>query len=266
MTGLAGVMRIASWNVNSLKARQGLVLDWLAREQPDAACLQELKLVEDAFPFAAFQELGYHAAVLGQKAWNGVAILSKTPLEGVLKGLPGDDADEQARYIEATVTGPTPVRVASVYLPNGNPIGTEKFAYKLAWFARLQQHAAGLLERGGPLVITGDFNVIPDEQDAKKPYEWLEDALFRPESRAAWRDLKAIGLVDAYEKIDGKAGGYTFFAYTMLAWQRKNGIRIDHALLSPDAVTALRAFDIHRDERGKEKPSDHVPVVVTLDL
>lgn len=259
-------MRIASWNVNSLKARLPNVLDWLGREQPDAACLQELKLVEEAFPFAAFAELGYQAAVHGQKAWNGVAILSKTPLADVLKGLPGDDTDDHARYVEATVAGPTPVRLASVYLPNGNPIGTEKFEYKLRWFERLRRHAAGLLERGGPLVITGDFNVIPDEQDAKKPSEWVTDALFRPESRAAWRELKAVGLTDAYERIDGKPGGYTFYAYTGLGWQRKNGIRIDHALLSPAAAERLRAFDIHRDERGKEKPSDHVPITITLDL
>lgn len=257
-------MRIATWNVNSVNARLERVLGWFEAEAPDVAVLQEIKCVDEKFPSEAFERLGYNVVVHGQKTYNGVALLSKHPVEDVRKGLPflsEDEVDEQARYIEAVIGAPTPFRVAGIYLPNGNPIGTEKFDYKLAWMRRLQAHAQGLLAFEEPLVIAGDYNVIPEAQDVANPEAWLGDALFRPESRAAFRALKNLGLTDAYMQADGAPGGYTFWDYQAGAWQRNLGIRIDHLLLSPQAADRLENVVIHRDERDKEKPSDHVPVV-----
>ena len=259
-------MLIATWNVNSVNARLPLVLDWFERAAPDVAVLQEIKCVDDKFPTEDFERLGYNVAVHGQKTYNGVAMLSKTPLEDVRRGLPGDDGDEQARYIEAVISGPKPFRMVGIYLPNGNPIGTEKFAYKLAWMARLHRHARELLTYEEPLVIAGDYNVIPEPEDADKPESWLGDALFQPESRGAYRALQNLGFTDAYMAADGAPGGYTFWDYQAGAWPRNHGIRIDHALLSPQAADKLVRVDIHRDVRDGEKPSDHVPVVVELDL
>jgi exodeoxyribonuclease-3 len=230
------------------------------------AVLQEIKCIDEKFPAEAFERLGYNVAVHGQKTYNGVAMLSKAPMEDIRRGLPGDESDEQARYIEAVVSGPRPVRVIGIYLPNGNPIGTEKFAYKLAWMDRLNRHVRALLPLEEPMVVAGDYNVIPLEQDVEKPKDWLGDALFQPESRAAWRALQNLGLTDAYMAADGAPGGYTFWDYQAGAWPRNNGIRIDHALLSPQAADRLVRVDIHRDVRGGDKPSDHVPVVVELDL
>ncbi|WP_395671039.1 exodeoxyribonuclease III, partial [Phenylobacterium sp.] len=201
-----------------------------------------------------------------QKSYNGVALLSKTPLEDIRRGLPGDDADEQARYVEAVVSGPRPVRVASIYLPNGNPIGTEKFAYKLGWMARLNAHARELLALEEPLALLGDYNVIPEPRDAENPKAWVDDALFQPESREAFQALKWLGLTEAYLEFDGAPGAYTFWDYQAGAWQRNHGIRIDHALLSPQATDLLTGVSIHRDVRGWDKPSDHVPLVIELDL
>ncbi len=259
-------MFIATWNVNSINARLGNVLAWLEAHQPDVVGFQELKCLEEKFPFEPFERLGYNIEVFGQKTYNGVALLSKTPLEDVRKSLPGDDDDLQARYIEAVTGGDTPVRVGCIYLPNGNPIGTEKFAYKLAWMERIRQYARDLLKLEERLVLMGDYNVIPEPEDADKPETWRNDALFQPESRAAWRALKNIGLTDAYMQADGRPGGYTFWDYTAGAWQRNYGIRIDHALLSPQAADRLRSVVIHRDVRDTERPSDHVPVVIELDL
>ena len=259
-------MRIATWNVNSINARLETVLAWFREAQPDVAGLQEIKCVDEKFPREGFEQLGYNVAVLGQKSYNGVALLSKTPLEDVRRGLPGDDADEHARYLEAVTGGDTPIRFATIYLPNGNPIGGEKFAYKLAWFERLRAHAAELLKLEEVLALAGDFNVIPNDDDAKDPSDWVNDALFQPETRAAWRSLKNIGLTDAYEQADGRPRGFTFWDYQQLAWPKNNGIRIDHALLSPQAADRLKGVEIHRAQRGKEKPSDHVPVVIELDL
>lgn len=259
-------MRIATWNVNSVNARLETVVRWFEEAKPDVACLQEIKCVDEKFPAEAFERLGYNVAVHGQKTYNGVALLSKTPLEDVRKGLPGDDADEQARYIEALVAGPEPVRVGCLYLPNGNPIATEKFAYKLNWMARLNAHARELLALEEPFVLTGDFNVIPEARDAEFPNNWLGDALFQPESRAAFRALKNLGLTEAYLQADGASGAYTFWDYQAGAWQRNNGIRIDHALLSPQAADRLAGVSIHRDVRAWEKPSDHVPLIVELDV
>ena len=259
-------MRIASWNVNSINARLETVLRWFEEARPDVACLQEIKCVDEKFPAEALERLGYNVAVHGQKTYNGVALVSKTPLEDVRRGLPGDETDEQARYIEAVVSGPTPVRVASIYLPNGNPAGTDKFAYKLAWMDRLNAHARELLAYEEPLALMGDYNVIPEPRDAAHPENWVDDALFRPESRAAFRALKWLGLTEAFMAIDGAPESYTFWDYQAGAWQRNNGIRIDHALLSPQAADRLKSCVIHRDVRGWDKPSDHVPIVIDLDL
>jgi exodeoxyribonuclease-3 len=262
-------MRIATWNVNSVNARLERVLEWFESAAPDVAVLQEIKCLDEKFPTEAFERLGYNVAVHGQKTYNGVAMLSKFPLEDVRKGLPllpGDEVDEQARYIEAVIAAPTPLRMVGIYLPNGNPIGTEKFAYKLAWMKRLHAHAQGLLALEEPLVIAGDYNVIPEAEDVANPEAWLGDALFQPESRAAFRALRNLGFTDAYMQADGAPGGYTFWDYQAGAWPRNLGIRIDHLLLSPQAADRLAGVAIHRDERDKEKPSDHVPVVAELDL
>ena len=257
-------MKIATWNVNSINARLETVLTWFREAGPDVACLQELKCVDEMFPTAEFETLGYNVAVHGQKSYNGVALVSKTPLEDVRRGLPGEDEDDHARYLEAVVSGPAPVRVGAIYLPNGNPIGTDKFAYKLRWMERLTRHAQARLALEEPLVLTGDYNVIPEEADADDPASWAGDALFQPESRAAFRRLKWLGLTDAYMAADGAAGGYTFWDYQAGAWRRNHGIRIDHLLLSPQAADRLGEVIIHRDVRGRDKPSDHVPVVAVL--
>ena len=259
-------MRIATWNVNSINARIETVTAWFREASPDVACLQEIKCVDEGFPRQVFEDLGYNVEVHGQKSYNGVALLSKTPLEDVRKGLPGDDGDDHARYLEAVISGPRPVRVATIYLPNGNPIGTEKFAYKLAWLERLRRHAAELLAYEEPLCLAGDYNVIPEPVDADKPEQWVTDALFQPESRAAFRALKNLGLTDAYLQADGTPNVYTFWDYQAGAWRRNHGIRIDHLLLSPQAADRLQRVDIHKDVRGWEKPSDHVPVSIDLDI
>jgi exodeoxyribonuclease-3 len=259
-------VKIATWNVNSVNARLETVLAWFREAQPDVACLQEIKCVDEKFPTLAFETLGYNVATHGQKSYNGVALVSKTPLEDVRKGLPGEDGDDHARYLEAVISGPRPVRVASIYLPNGNPVGTDRFAYKLRWMERLKAHAAELLVLEEPLALAGDYNVIPEPEDADNPAAWAGDALFQPETRGAFRGLKWLGLTDAYMAADGAPGGYTFWDYQAGAWNRNHGIRIDHLLLSPQAADHLGEVVIHRDVRGWDKPSDHVPVSVELRL
>ena len=264
-------MRIATWNVNSINARLETVVRWFEEAKPDVACLQEIKCVDEKFPAEPFERLGYNIAVHGQKTYNGVALISKHPLEDVRKGLPthpvhGGEADDHARYIEAVVAEPRPVRVASIYLPNGNPLGTEKFAYKLAWMGRLAAHVQDLMLLEEPLALLGDYNVIPDPRDAEFPNNWTGDALFQTETREAFRALKWLGLTDAYLQADGASGAYTFWDYQAGAWQRNNGIRIDHALLSAQAADLLRGVSIHKDVRAWEKPSDHVPFVIELDV
>jgi exodeoxyribonuclease-3 len=259
-------MQIATWNVNSINARLPTVLDWFTEAQPDVACLQEIKCVDEKFPAEAFEALGYNVAVHGQKTYNGVAILSKFPLQDVRRGLPDGEGDDHARYIEAVVLAPRPIRVGGIYLPNGNPIGTDKFDYKLRWMGRLHRHARALLALEEPLALVGDYNVIPEPEDADKPQTWAGDALFQPQSRAAFRALKYLGLTDAYMQADGQPGGYTFWDYQAGAWQRNHGIRIDHLLLSPQAADRLRGVQIHRDVRDRDKPSDHVPVTAELAL
>ncbi len=259
-------MRIATWNVNSVNARLETVLRWFEEAKPDVACLQEIKCIDEKFPNEAFERLGYNVEVHGQKAYNGVALLSKTPMEDVRRGLPDPGEEEQSRYLEAVISGPRPVRVASIYLPNGNPVDSDKYVYKLAWIERLHRHVQDLLTLEEPMVLTGDFNVIPEARDAEFPKNWEGDALFRPQTREAWRALKNLGLTDAFLQADGSPGAYTFWDYQAGAWQRNNGIRIDHALLSPQAADILAGVSIHRDVRSWEKPSDHVPFVIELDL
>ena len=264
-------MRIATWNVNSVNARLPTVLAWLEAATPDVACLQEIKCVDEKFPREAFESLGYNVETHGQKSYNGVALLSKHPLSDVRRGLPGVDASgyeadaEQSRYIEAVVEATRPVRVGCIYLPNGNPVGTDKFAYKLAWYDRLHAHARDLLALEEPFTLCGDYNVIPTPADARNPAAWVGDALFQPESRAAFQALRHLGLSDAGELGGQPPGTYTFWDYQAGAWQRDHGIRIDFHLLSPQAADRFRTVETHRDARDMEKPSDHVPVVVELE-
>ncbi|HKX36547.1 MAG TPA: exodeoxyribonuclease III [Rhizorhapis sp.] len=258
-------MKIATWNVNSIKARLEPALAWLKQANPDVLALQEIKCVDENFPREAFESLGYNCAVHGQKSYNGVAILSKRPIEDVTPRLHGDDADDHARYLEAVITGEkSVVRVASIYAPNGNPWPGPKFDYKLAWLERLRLHARRLLENEEPVVLMGDYNIIPEDKDAAKPKAWLKDALFQPESRAALRRIENLGYSDAFRALHPGAGHYTFWDY-FGSWERNNGIRIDHVLLSPQALDRLKRAGIDKEVRGaSEKPSDHVPVWVEL--
>jgi len=253
---------IATWNVNSIKARLPNVVEWLGAAKPDIALLQELKCEAAAFPCEAFDDLGYNMAVSGQKSWNGVAILSKRPIEDVLEGLPGDDGDAQARYVEATVGD---LRVASLYLPNGNPVDSEKYPYKLAWMDRLREHAAALLETEQPFVLGGDYNVIPTEDDVYDPAGWETDALFRLDTRRRYRALVHLGLTDAFRALHPEPGHYSFWDYQARAWDGDRGLRIDHLLLSPQAADRLVSCRIDKDPRGRPKASDHTPVVVELE-
>ncbi|WP_366556584.1 exodeoxyribonuclease III [Aquibaculum sediminis] len=251
-------MKIASWNVNSIKVRLPNLLRWLESFAPDVVMLQETKCMADAFPTMELEAAGYHSAVVGQKSYNGVALLSRNPLENVQEGLPGDAEDSQARYLEATTAG---LRVASIYLPNGNPVPGAKFDYKLAWMARLRAQAAALAAQEVPVVLGGDWNVIPQPVDCHEPAAWEGDALFRPESRAAFRRIVNLGFTEAFRALHPDAThAYTFWDYQAGAWQRDNGIRIDHLLLSPQAADRLEESGIDRDPRGWEKASDHTPV------
>ncbi len=260
-------MKIATWNVNSIKVRTQNVLEWLGQAQPDVACLQEIKTVDEGFPREAFEEAGYNVAVHGQKSYNGVAILSKLAIEDVSARLPGDDDDEQARYLEVTVTaGERAVRVASIYLPNGNPVDSEKYPYKLRWMERLRTHAAQLLDEEDMFVLAGDYNVIPEPEDVHNPQGWSDDALFLPQTRASYRSLLGLGLTDALRACTREPAQYTFWDYQAGAWQKNHGIRIDHLLLSPQAADRLTGSGIDSEVRAWEKPSDHVPVWAELAL
>ena len=260
-------MRIATWNVNSIRQRLDHLTRWLGEAQPDIVCLQELKCMDEAFPASDIEALGYNVAVHGQKTFNGVAILSKSPMEDIRIGLPGDADDLQARYIEAVVSHPQGiVRVASIYLPNGNPLGTEKFPYKLAWMDRLIGHAKNLLALEETLVLAGDYNIIPTPLDARHPEKWSNDALFQPESRERFQTLKALGLTDSLRQCLPEEAVYTFWDYQAGARQRNDGIRIDHLLLSPESTSKLANVRIDDHVRDWEKPSDHVPVLIDLAL
>jgi exodeoxyribonuclease-3 len=253
-------MRIATWNVNSVKQRIEPMQRWLKEREPDIVCLQEIKCVDDAFPHGPFADLGYNVVTHGQKTYNGVAILSKFPLEEVERGLPGNDGDEQARYLEAVVSvDGGAVRVASIYLPNGNPTPGDKYEYKLAWMERLKAHMRERLALEEASVFAGDYNVIPADADVHDPAAWANDALFLPRTREKFREIVNLGLTDAIRATNDDAGLYTFWDYQAGAFQKNNGIRIDHLLLSPQAADRLGATGIDRAARSGEKPSDHVP-------
>jgi exodeoxyribonuclease-3 len=262
-------MKIATWNVNSIKARLEPALAWLKAANPDVVCLQEIKCVDENFPRETFESLGYNCAVHGQKSYNGVAILSKRPIEDVTPRLPAPDGvlDDHSRYLEAVITGDKgTVRVASIYAPNGNPQPGPKFDYKLAWLDRLRIHAGKLLRNEEAVVLMGDYNIIPEDKDAAKPKNWVKDALFQPESKAAYRRLLNLGYCDAIRARYPEGGHYTFWDY-FGSWERNNGIRIDHILLSPQATDRLNAVGIDKEVRGaSEKPSDHVPVWCDLKI
>lgn len=255
------MIRIATWNVNSVKARLPLLLDWLRDSAPDLVLLQETKCETEAFPTLEIQSQGYQVAAVGQKTYNGVAILSRHPIRMLRDRLPGAPEDEQARYVEAETAG---LRVASLYIPNGNPVDTDKFAYKLAWLARVKAHAAGLLAEEIPFVLGGDWNVAPDDADVHDPRAWAADALCRPESRAAFRRLLHLGLTDAFRALHPEGGRYSWWDYRAGAFARDEGLRIDHLLLSPQAADRLEEAGIDRKPRGWEKASDHTPVWCSL--
>jgi len=267
-------MKIATFNINGIKARINALPDWLDAAQPDVVLMQEIKSVDEAFPREIFEELGYNVEVHGQKSFNGVGILSKHPLEDVTRGLPGDDTDEQARYMEATVVGDAhAVRLCNLYLPNGNPVELNddstpveggKFAYKLGWMDRLNARAQQLLAEETPFLMAGDYNIIPQPEDAAKPDSWIGDAAYRPESHAKWRSLLNLGMTEAFRARVQAAGHYSFWDYQAGAWNRNNGIRIDHFLLCPYTADMLNDCQIDKDIRGFDKPSDHVPVWVDL--
>jgi exodeoxyribonuclease-3 len=254
-------MRIATWNVNSIRQRIENVTAWLAERSPDIVCLQETKTVDDQFPRGPIEALGYNVAVHGQKTFNGVAILSKFAFDEVTPRLPGDDADDHARFIEATIsTREGTLRVASIYLPNGNPPEGEKYTYKINWMDRLSKYAHERLQLEEPLIMAGDYNVIPTADDVHNPSAWTKDALFLPQTRAKFRTLTHLGLTDAVRAVSDSRDLYTFWDYQAGAWQKNWGIRIDHLLLSPQAADRLTAAGIDKHVRSWEKPSDHVPV------
>lgn len=254
-------MKIATYNVNGVNGRLPVLLRWLEETQPDVACLQELKAPDEKFPLQAINDLGYNAIWHGQKSWNGVAILSRMPITETQRGLPGDPDDTHSRYIEAEVNG---ITIGCLYLPNGNPAPGPKFDYKLRWFERFTQHAAELYALGKPVVLTGDYNVIPTEHDAYKPERWVEDALFRPETRAAFKNLMAQGWTDALRKIYPDEVVYTFWDYFRNAYGRNAGLRIDHFLLNPQLDKRLLTAGVDRNVRGWDKTSDHGPVWIEL--
>jgi len=266
------VIRIASWNVNSIKAHITNVTGWLRSAKPDVVLMQEIKTTEDGFPRLEIEDLGYNIAIAGQKTYNGVAILSKHPLTTERVALPGDENDNHARYVEGIIEVPAngssarkAIRVASIYLPNGNPTASDKFPYKLAWMDRLRNHAAALLQLEEATVLGGDYNVAPTDADVYDPEGWRDDALCRPESRQRLRALLHIGFTDAIRALHAEPHMYTFWDYQAGRWQRDEGLRIDHLLLSPQAADLLAASGIDREPRGKDKPSDHTPVWCELD-
>lgn len=255
-------MKIATYNVNGVNGRLPVLLRWLNETQPDVVCLQELKAPQDKFPEQAIKEAGYNAIWHGQKSWNGVAILARgLDIQELRRGLPGDPDDEHSRYIEAMVGG---IVVGCLYLPNGNPAPGPKFDYKLNWFERLTQHAAGLLKHDLPVVITGDYNVMPTELDVYKPERWVEDALFRPETRQAFKTLVEQGWTDAIRKLYPGEVIYTFFDYFRNAYGRNAGLRIDHFLLNPQLNKRLLSGGVDHNVRGWEKTSDHCPVWIEI--
>lgn len=258
-------MKIATFNINGIKARMQALPTWLDEAQPDVVLLQETKSVDENFPREIFEDRGYNVETHGQKSFNGVAILSKFPLEDVVRGLPGDADDEQARWIEATVVNDKAVRVCGLYLPNGNPAPGPKYDYKLAWMERLRNRAKQLIDMEEPAFMAGDYNVIPQTEDAARPEAWLKDALFLPDTRDAFRRILNLGFTEAFRARNQLPGHYSFWDYQAGAWQRNDGIRIDHFLLTPQAADLMTDCQIDAHVRDREKPSDHVPVWIELD-
>ncbi len=252
-------MKIVSWNINSLKARRGHVEQYLKDAAPDVLMVQELK--GELFAHEEFEALGWHTAAVTQKAYNGVAVFSNTPIEVLQTSLPGDDEDTQARYLEFETNG---VRLIDIYLPNGNPVDTEKYTYKLAWMARLFMRLKALRDADIAFAIGGDFNVIPEDRDCYDPNVWRDDALFLPQTRAAFRKLINLGLYEAFRSLDNRAGQYTFWDYQAGRWPKDEGIRIDHFLLSPEIADKLISCRIDKTPRGWEKPSDHTPIMIEI--
>ncbi|WP_417721255.1 exodeoxyribonuclease III [Salipiger sp.] len=258
-------MKLATFNINGVKARQEALCAWLDEAQPDVVLLQEIKSVDEGFPRELIEDKGYNVETHGQKGFNGVAILSKLPLEDVTRGLPGDDGDEQARWIEATVANERQaLRICGLYLPNGNPVPGPKYDYKLSWMTRLEARARQLMADEMPALMAGDYNVIPQAEDAARPEAWTEDALFLPQTRDAFRRILNLGFTEAIRARHPGPGVYTFWDYQAGAWQKNNGIRIDHVLMTPACADLMVDCGIDRDIRGREKPSDHVPVWVEL--
>lgn len=257
-------MKIASFNINGIKARMDRLLEWLPESGVDVALLQEIKSTDETFPKNPIEDLGFSVTTHGQKSFNGVAIVSKLPLEDIAMGLPGDSEDEQARWIEATVVGDKPVKVCGLYLPNGNPVPGPKYDYKLAWMERLFDHAQSMLLDEEPLLMAGDYNIIPQSEDAHTPDRWRDDALFLPESRAAYRRILNLGFTEAFRAVNSAPLNYTFWDFQKGAWNKNDGIRIDHFLLSPQCADLLADCQIDRHMRGRDRPSDHVPIWVDL--
>ena len=253
-------MKIASWNVNSIRARIDHVTAWIKLQQPDVLLLQELNATE--FPALVFQALGYESVAVTQKSYNGVAVLSRHPVETINTTLAGDEADSHARYLELTIED---IRIVNIYLPNGNPVGTEKFAYKLAWMDRLLEKMSAWRKEDVPVLVGGDFNVIPEDIDCHKPSSWIRDALFQPEPRSRYRTLLDLGYTDAFRFLHpGETGQFTFWDYFRQAFEHNRGIRIDHFLLSPKLAHRLQSCVIDRGPRAQERPSDHTPIMVEL--
>jgi exodeoxyribonuclease-3 len=261
-------LTIATYNVNSVKARLPLILEWVTEVRPDILCLQEIKCLDEAFPNEAFDSLGYQIITHGQKSYNGVAILSKYPFMDVKKGFNDEKLDIQSRYIEAVIDAPLVVRVGCLYAPNGNPIGTEKYEFKQSWLEKLRDHAKTLLGYEENTILCGDYNIIPEAIDCHRESVWIGDALYQPNIRAQFRALKHLGYVDAFEALPNHDNRYTFWDYQAGAWPKNEGIRIDHHLLSPNAADRLEGITIHKQARGatheSAKPSDHVPVSIAL--
>lgn len=259
-------VKIASFNINGIKAREKALMTWLEEARPDVVLMQEIKSVSEKFPSNLFEDVGYNVAVNGQKSFNGVAIISKLPLEDVVTELPGDSTDDQARWLEATIVGDHAIRMCNLYLPNGNPTPGPKYDYKLKWMHRLYQRAKDLIDSEAPAFMAGDFNIIPQPEDAANIDNWEKDALFLPESRAEFRKIINLGYTDAFRAKNFGSGNYSFWDYQAGAWDRDDGVRIDHFLLTPQCADLLENCKIDKDIRSEEKPSDHVPIWIELSI
>ena len=259
-------VKIASFNINGIKARANALMSWLRDAQPDVALLQEIKSVSENFPSDLFKDLGYNVVVNGQKSFNGVAILSKLPIEDIVTRLSGDSEDDQARWLEVTIVGNQAIRMCNLYLPNGNPTPGPKYDYKLSWMRRLHEKAKELIDSEIPAFMAGDYNIIPQAEDAANIGAWEQDALFLPESRTEFRRILNLGFTDAFRAKHNGSGHYSFWDYQAGAWDRDDGIRIDHFLLTPQCADLLKNCQIDKHIRSREKPSDHVPIWIELDV